>query len=134
MPRRETELDPRTQAAISRMLATTPPLQASQRDVVILPEDKDEPSGGEASGLYNILQEYLLPGDYTAAESKLLGFLNLRRSPYTEARVRFYLAQAYYFQGLYEEALLEFILARDQLYTPVQPWLESCFRNLWETQ
>jgi hypothetical protein len=49
-----------------------------------------------------------------------------------EARVRFYLAQAYYFQGLYEEALLEFVLAQDQLYAPVQPWLESCFRNLWE--
>jgi len=133
-PPRKTDLDPRTQAAISRLLASTPRLQAGQRTVVILPEDKDEPNAGESKGLYNILQEVLVPGDYTGAESKLLGFLNLRRSPYTEARVRFYLAQAYYFQGLYEEALLEFILAQDQLYAPVQPWLESCFRNLWETQ
>ena len=133
-PPRKTDLDLRTQAAISRLLASTPRLQAGQRTVVILPEDKDEPSAGESKGLHNILQEVLVPGDYTGAESKLLGFLNLRRSPYTEARVRFYLAQAYYFQGLYEEALLEFILAQDQLYAPVQPWLESCFRNLWETQ
>ena len=100
--------------------------------MVILPEDKSEPGSGESTGLYDILQEHLLAGDYAGAESKLQGFLNLRRSPYTEARVRFYLAQAYYFQGLYEEALLEFVLSQGQLYTPVQPWLESCFRHLWE--
>jgi hypothetical protein len=133
-PPREADLDPRTQAAVSRLLASAPPLRAGQRSVVILPEDKDEPGAGETTGLYNILRDFLLPGDYTGAESKLLGFLNLRRSAYTEARVRFYLAQAYYFQGLYEESLLEFVLARDQLYAPVQPWLESCFRKLWETQ
>ena len=134
MPPRKTDLEPRTLEAISRVLSSAPPLQAGRRTVVILPEDKDAPSAGESKGLYNIIQDFLLPGEYTQAESKLLGFLNLRRSPYTEARVRFYLAQAYYFQGLYEEALLEFILAQDQLYAPVQPWLESCFRNLWETQ
>ena len=132
MPPRKTDLDPRTQAAISRLLASTPQLQAGKRAVVILPEDRNEPSAGESQELYNILQDFLLPGDFTGAEAKLLGFLNLRRSPYTEARVRFYLAQAYYFQGLFEESLLEFILAQDQLYAPVQPWLESCFRNLWE--
>jgi TolA-binding protein len=130
-PRRE-DLDPRTQAAISRILESTSPVEAGRKAVVILPEDKNKPVGGESTGLYDILQEHLLAGDYAGAESKLQGFLNLRRSPYTEARVRFYLAQAYYFQGLYEEALLEFVLSQDQLYAPVQPWLESCFRHLWE--
>jgi hypothetical protein len=132
MPQQRADLNPQTQAAVSRLLSTTPPVRASQRRVVILPEDKDEPIAGESTGLYNILQDYLVAGDYAGAESKLQGFLNLRRSPYTEARVRFYLAQAYYFQGLYEEALLEFVLAQGELYAPVQPWLESCFRNLWE--
>lgn len=131
-PQRWEDLDPQTQAAVSRVLASTTPLRPSQTAVVILPEDKDEPTAGESASLHNILQEHLLAGDYAGAESKLQGFLNLRRSPYTEARVRFYLAQAYYFQGLYEEALLEFVLSQGQLYTPVQPWLESCFRHLWE--
>jgi len=130
-PRRE-ELDPLTEAAVSRVLASAAPLAAGQKAVVILPEDKNEPGGGESTGLYDILQEHLLAGDYGGTESKLQGFLNLRRSPYTEARVRFYLAQAYYFQGLYEEALFEFVLSQGQLYAPVQPWLESCFRHLWE--
>jgi TolA-binding protein len=116
------------------LLASAPPLRSGERAVVILPEDRNEPGAGESKELYAILQDVLLPGEYTAAESKLLGLLNLRRSPYTEARVRFYLAQAYYFQGLYEEALLEFILAQGQLYAPIQPWLESCFRNLWEAR
>jgi TolA-binding protein len=109
-------------------------VRASQTAVVILPEDKGEPIAGESASLHNILQEHLVAGDYAGAESKLQGFLNLRRSPYTEARVRFYLAQSYYFQGLYEEALLEFVLSQEQLYAPVQPWLESCFRHLWEQQ
>jgi TolA-binding protein len=132
IPRRREDLDPETQAAIARILDSTAPLQAGQTAVVILPEDKDEPATGESAGLYKILQEHLLAGDYTGAETKLQGFLNLRRSAYTEARVRFYLAQAYYFQELYEEALLEFVLAQGQLYAPVQPWLVSCFRLLWE--
>ena len=130
-PRRE-ELDPLTEAAVSRVLASAAPLAAGQKALVILPEDRNEPGSGESTGLYDILQEHLLAGDYAGAESKLQGFLNLRRSPYTEARVRFYLAQAYYFQGLYEEALFEFVLSQGQLYAPVQPWLESCFRHLWE--
>ena len=132
IPPRRADLGPQTQAAVSRILSSTPPLMAGQKSVVILPEDRDEPAAGESASLHNILQQHLLAGDYAGAESKLQGFLNLRRSPYTEARVRFYLAQAYYFQELYEEALLEFVLSQDQLYVPVQPWLESCFRHLWE--
>jgi hypothetical protein len=131
VPSRRENLDPSTEAAIERVLASAPPLKASQTAVVILPEDRDEPTS-ETVGLDDILQEHLLAGDYAGAESKLQGFLNLRRSEYAEARVRFYLAQAYYFQGLYEEALFEFVLAQDQLYAPVQPWLESCFRHIWE--
>lgn len=131
---RRADLDPQTREAISRILSSTAPVEAPQKSVVILPEDKDEPMAGESTGLYNTLQDYLLAGDYARAETKLLGFLNLRRSAYTEARVRFYLAQAYYFQGLYEEALLEFVLAQGQLYAPVQPWLQSCFRHIWEEQ
>jgi hypothetical protein len=132
IPRRREELDPETRAAVSRILASTFPLKAAKTAVEILPEDKNEPAAGESASLYNILHQQLLAGDYAEAEAKLQGYLNLRRSPYTEARVRFYLAQAYYFQGLYEEALLEFVLSQGQLYAPVQSWLASCFRNLWE--
>jgi tetratricopeptide (TPR) repeat protein len=125
------QLDPQTQAAIARILSDAPPLQATQTSIVILPEDKRTLAAGESASLQTILREYLAAGDYRGAETELQGFLNLRRTAYTEARVRFYLAQAYYFQGLYEEALLEFVLAQDELYAPVQPWLESCFRHLW---
>ena len=131
LPQTAQQLDPQTQAAIARILSDAPPVQARQKSVVILPEDKGTLAAGESASLQKILREHLLAGDYQGAESKLHGFLNLRRSAYTEARVRFYLAQAYYFQGLYEEALLEFVLAQDELYAPVQPWLESCFRRLW---
>jgi TolA-binding protein len=134
IPPRLTGLNPQTQAAISHLLSTAPPLEASQKAVVILPQEKAGPAVGESGSLHKIVQEHLLAGDYAGAESKLQGFLNIRRSPYTEARARFYLAQAYYFQGLYEEALLEFVLTQGQLYTPVQPWLESCFRQLWKRQ
>jgi hypothetical protein len=132
LPQRVQQLDPQTQAAIARILSDAPPIQAKPTSVVILPEDKSTLAAGESASLQKILREYLVTGDYQGAETKLQGFLNLQRSAYTEARVRFYLAQAYYFQGLYEEALLEFVLAQDELYAPVQPWLESCFRQLWK--
>jgi len=131
LPQAVQQLDPQTQGAIARILSDAPPLEAKQRSVVILPEDRSTLAAGESASLQKILREYLLTGDYQGAETKLQGFLNLRRSAYTEARVRFYLAQAYYFQGLYEESLLEFVLAQDELYAPVQSWLESCFRRLW---
>lgn len=131
LPQTVQQLDPQTQGAIARILSDAPPLEARQKSVVILPEDKGTLAAGESASLQKILREHLLTGDYRGVESKLHGFLNLQRSAYTEARVRFYLAQAYYFQGLYEEALLEFVLAQDELYAPVQPWLESCFRRLW---
>jgi hypothetical protein len=134
LPQRLRQIDPRTREAVARLLASAPPPEPTRSSVVILPEDREGPAAGESTSLRSILEEYLLAGDYREAESKLQGFLNLRRSAYTEARVRFYLAQAYYFQGLYEEALLEFVLAQDQLYAPVQPWLESCFRQLWWQQ
>jgi tetratricopeptide (TPR) repeat protein len=130
LPQAVQQLDPQTRAAIARILSEAPPLKDKQRSVVILPEDKSTLAAGESASLQKILRN-LETGDYQDAETKLQGFLNLRRSAYTEARVRFYLAQAYYFQGLYEEALLEFVLAQDELYAPVQPWLESCFRRLW---
>ncbi|MBN2553385.1 MAG: hypothetical protein JXB06_11485 [Spirochaetales bacterium] len=131
VPRRAEQLDPRTLQAISRLLTSAPPVQAARQSLVILPEDRNGPASGESASLQKILREHLLAGNYGEAESKLQGFLNIRRSPDTEARVRFYLAQAYYFQGLYEEALLEFVLCQERLYGPVQPWLESCFRRLW---
>lgn len=131
LPQTVQQLDPQTETAIARILSDAPPLEARQKSVVILPEDKGTLAAGESASLQKILREHLLTGDYRGVESKLHGFLNLQRSAYTEARVRFYLAQAYYFQGLYEEALLEFVLAQDELYAPVQPWLESCFRRLW---
>jgi hypothetical protein len=133
-PQRQEQLDDQTKEAIARLLSAAPPAAASQTTLTILPEEKSGVEPSESVGLQKIVTELLQTGDYQGAEARLQGFLNLRRSAYTEARVRFYLGQAYYFQGLYEEALLEFVLSQDQLYAPVQPWLESCFRQLWNTR
>ncbi len=130
LPTKTEELGLETRQSVDRILAATPPLLPETRSVEILPVDRGDPSNGESAGLQKIIRDQLLTGNFRSAEAKLQGFLNLRRTAYTEARVRFYLAQAYYFQGLYQEALLEFVLAQDQLYASVQPWLSSCFRQL----
>ena len=131
LPRRKRLSDPRTQAAIDRVLASAPPLQPLRSTVTVLPEEKSAPAAGESGELNGIVAKYLLTGNFQEAEAKLQGFLNLKRSAYIEARARFYLAQSYYFQQLYEEALLEFVLAQEPLYVAVQPWLDSCFRRLY---
>ncbi len=130
LPERVEELTPQTQAALQRLMATSPLPGPPRQEVEILPEDRAAVGAGEYASLRRILQEHLAKGEFGAAEEKLQGFLDLRRSPPVEARAHFYLAQAYYFQGLFEEALLELVLAQDQLYAAVQPWLQSCFRQL----
>jgi hypothetical protein len=130
LPERVEKLTPQTQAALQRLEASSPLPVPPRQEVEILPEDRAADGAGEYANLRRILQEHLAKGEFGAAEEKLQGFLDIRRSPPVKARAHFYLAQAYYFQGLFEEALFELVLAQDQLYTAVQPWLQSCFRQL----
>jgi TolA-binding protein len=46
------------------------------------------------------------------------------------ARAHFYLGQAYYLQGKYEQACIELLLAQDKYYGAVQPWIDASLLEL----
>jgi hypothetical protein len=141
LPEAQAELSPATRAALYRLLAEAPPPAPPRNQLELLPEEQGpEPGGetavgggaaGEAFLLRQIVRDELARGRYAEAEQRLWDYLGIRRSPALEARAHFYLGQTRYLQGHYQDALLEFLLARDQLYSRVEPWLSSCFRRMW---
>jgi hypothetical protein len=48
------------------------------------------------------------------------------------ARGYFYMGQADYFQGKYQEALVDFLLADSKYYLEIQPWIEACFSHIMQ--
>jgi hypothetical protein len=124
----------RTAQSVQSLLETLPPIRTKAPEPVILPEDRGEGSGGEAYTLRSVLQNEFQAREWDESVGQLLSFLSIRRSDELEARGRFYLGQAYYFQGRHREAFFEFLLAEDYFYTQVQPWLAALYDKLAEEQ
>jgi len=118
-------LSPSTQRAVAAVLSSAPPLARPRPEPAALPEDQGPSGDPEAEALQAILMERLLPGDYASAQPALAEFLAVRRSAAAAARAHFYLGQAYYMQGKYEQACLELLQAQDRYYSAVQPWIDA---------
>jgi TolA-binding protein len=123
-------LSPATQKAVAAILSQSPPLTRPRLKAAALPEDLDARGDSEGYGLQTILVKHLLAGDSAAAEAGLLDFLSVRRSDEVSARAHFYLGQAYYLQGKYEQACIELLLAQDKYYGAVQPWIDASLLEL----
>jgi hypothetical protein len=123
-------LQPATLETLGRLLSQAPSREPAPRAVEVLSEDRADSANGESRSLVGILRGQLQTGRYAQAETALRGLLSIRRSEQVEARIHFYLGQSLYMQRLYQEAALEFLLARDQIYGYVQPWLEDSFRMM----
>ena len=118
---------------MSELLAALPPRAQPPLAVQILPVDAAaEAAAARRPPLKTILVERLQAGDHARAEQELGRYLSVHRPPEIEARARFYLAQARWFQGRPREALLDLLLARERYYRDVQPWLEACLYRLAE--
>ncbi len=132
LPTRVESLQPATVKAISQILTEVKQSSRLQKDIEILTVDQAANVRGEAYTLQTILKDQLLKKKFREAEKQLINFLSIRRSEDIEARTRFYLGQIFYFQGLYREAFIEFLLAQDAYYQKIQPWLNACYRKLQE--
>lgn len=117
-------LKPQTWETLERLLTLTAPQAPAARRVEILDEDRGQGAEGQIPAAIQPLQA----GRYAEAETALRTLLSVPRSASELARLRFYLGQSLYLQGLYEEAALELLLGRDAHYAQVQPWLEDSFR------
>lgn len=129
LPRKVT-LNPATSDAVEAVLADAPRLSEPQMKVVLLNLDQAENPTGEEYVLKAILHEHLLSGRYSQAETELVNFLSVRRNREIEVRAHFYLAQSFYFQRQYREALTEFLIAQDEYYKEVRHWVDACFDRI----
>jgi hypothetical protein len=125
------ELDSATTKAVNGLLSGLPKTAPVAPEPTILPEDRGSVvSGGEEYTLKSILTREFAEERWIETESLLKKYLSVHRSAHIELRARFYLGQTLFFQEKYREALLEFVLVRDQLYARVEPWLDVIFHRI----
>jgi len=126
----EKKLSSATTKAIAQLLKGMQDTPVPPMKPQILPADATPSPGGQIAALQAIVRGAFASQDMATAERQLKNYLSLRREKETETRARFYLAQAYFFQGRVRESLLEFLLTEDSLYHETQAWKDACLRIL----
>ncbi len=64
------------------------------------------------------------------AEKQLGAFFNISRTDSVETRAHYYMGQVYFFQKKYKQAFFEFLMAQEEFYAEVQPWLHRIYPEL----
>jgi len=120
------EVSPTTARAIAELLqaAGSPP-----RPILKVQVLNDAVAGGDPS-LRAVVAGTLAKGDWSAAERKLKDYLSIRRTPELKALARFYLGQAYWFQGRPREAFFEFLGCEDAFPRESRAWQDACLGEL----
>jgi len=83
------------------------------------------PTGGEESALFEIIMEHFVKFQWDTARVSLQHYLSQPRSAEVEARARFYLGQALYYNGSYREALMEFLTFRSLNLGEANKWIDA---------
>ena len=112
-----------TEGIISELVNSAPKRKITEHAPYVFRSDFESISSGEEYTLKQLLEESLIPGKWDHLIQSLQKFLSIRRSAETTARVHFYLGEAYYFTGDYQQALLEFLLSRDYYYNQSGEWI-----------
>ncbi len=124
------KLSEKTRKTVDRFLQKMPGSARKEMKIEILPAETATNETGEAYNLQAIVKQYLNPKDMAKLQEKLTDFFRTEHSEEVSARGYFYMGQADYFMGKYDQALVHFLLADDRYYVEIQPWLDACFARL----
>ncbi len=94
-------------------------------DVYYFEEDLVSPAGGDEYLLFEVLKSSFVNANYAEAVSSLERFLAQKRTPEVNSRATFYLGEAYYFCGDFENAIENFILLSDIYPSLSRKWIEN---------
>lgn len=122
----EKPLGVETSRAIQAIRRSLGPQGSAPRRLQLLASEATPAATEEGKALQAIVKGPFTGGDMSEAERQLRNFLSLNRTLDTEARARFYLGQALYFQGRLREAFLEFLVCEDVLYIEASGWKNAC--------
>jgi len=87
--------------------------------------DLEVTSSGEEAALVRIINEYFGKFDWEGALVNLQQYLSLPRSRDIQTRASFYLAQVLYYNGRYNEALMEFLSFRSVNPVEANSWIDA---------
>jgi hypothetical protein len=122
-------LSPEAAKAVAEIRAGIPAERVEKKPRAFSQDLEIAAEGGEAL-LRGIVQGPFLKRDWERAREDLLRFLSLPRTAAAEARARFYLGQAAYFTGRYQEALIEFLLFQKEYPLEAGEWLEAVLNRM----
>lgn len=93
-------------------------------------EDLISPNGGDDFLLFQILKETMAPRKYKDAIPQLKQLIGTNISESTQNRAIFYLGEAYYLLGDYEEAVRSFIKLQYVYPTLTKKWIDASLDNI----
>lgn len=128
-PAPPTTLGSKTKAAVSSLVNGIHVAPLAVPSPAVLPSDRAAADRGESYTLKSIVDTAFDRKDWSEAQHLLQNLLTVPLSDDVQARAQFYLGQCYYFQGLYRQAFVAFLLARDAYYADVTPWINSILDN-----
>ena len=113
-----------TEAKIASLAGASRPTVKAQVPYVFRSDLESQSSSGDDYALRKIVADGFKSEKITATLAALDEYLSLRRGDQAAARARFYRGEALYFSGKYEDALLEFLLARDIYANQAGEWIQ----------
>ena len=128
------ELSPQTARTIADLIDSLPPRDYPSLEPEILPQHVNGSLEGAAYTLALILKEQFTKGEYKAAADSLESFLSIRREEAVDIAARYYLGQAYYFEGEYQKAFFEFLRSEERFYPEAQAWIDDIYRRFREKE
>lgn len=126
----KTTFSPATEERIARLMGSAREPVRVHIPFIFRSDLESTTSGGDEYALRLIVTEGFGAGAYEATIARLDDFLSLRRSEQTAARAHFYRGEAYFFLGKHEEALLDFLLARDTYENQAGEWIQYALSAL----
>ena len=112
-------------AGTTTTLATAKSGKKAKLTPYLFEEDLVSPDGGDAYLLFEILKTSFVTKKYKETIEKLNQLIGTNISEETRNRASFYLGEAQYFNGDYEEAVRSFVKTQQAFPNLAQKWLES---------
>lgn len=125
-----------TQRAIDQMLILAPAAALFDPLPTVLPEERAADEDGAARTLAQIATGEFASGSFGQTITMIDALLRLPLSARIVARARFYRAQALYFEGHPERALMDFLIAmgRPELYDHAKNWVDGILNEAVHTR
>lgn len=96
------------------------------------PSETDSSQDVKSLSLKRILDKHTEEQEWGELEKDLVAFLRLSHTDEITARAEFYLAESYYFQAMYDKALLTFLQAEDRYEKETKVWIQTTLSKMRE--